>query len=270
MTGAASSIAAAPASDKDSMPDFSSDGAAWVKQGTDFQPAPGGGPGPVSYDPAHPFRLQGVDAEGRETNMTQRVADLSNPILKPWVAEALRRINLKALAGETPFTAMSTCWPAGVPNILMLVEPMFFVQTPTEVLIIHQRDHQVRHIRLNVPHSKFVAPSWYGESVGRYEEGDTLVVDTVGLTNKTFVDSYGTPHSDKLHVVERYQLLDDGKRLQVLFTVDDRDSFTSKWSAVVNYKRTESTLVESICAENNMDNFKGKMFPIPTSARPEF
>ncbi len=270
-SGVVPNVAAGAASKaSDPIPDFSSDDTAWVKQGIDFQPAAAGGPGPVTYDPAHPYRLQGVDAEGRATNMTQRVADLANPILKPWVVETLRRVNAKALAGETPFTAMSTCWPAGVPNILMLVEPMFFIQTPKAVLIIHQRDHQVRHIRLNAPHSKFVTPSWYGESVGHYEEGDTLVVDTVGLSNKTFIDSYGTPHSDKLHVIERYQLMDDGKRLQILFTVDDPDSFTTKWSAAVNYIRSRSTLVESICAENNMDHFTHRMFPIPTSARPDF
>ena len=268
LAGIISHVAGAAADD--SIPDFSSDGTAWVKQGIDFQPAPGGGAGPVTYDPAHPYHLQGIDAQGREVNMTQRVADLSNPILKPWVVETLRRVNAKALADETPLTAMSTCWPAGVPNILMLVEPMFFIQTPTEVLIVHQRDHQVRHVRLNAPHSKYVPPSWYGESVGRYEEGDTLVVDTIGLSNKTFVDSYGTPHSDKMHVVERYQLLDDGKRLQVLFTVTDPDAFTTKWSAVVNYTHTKAELVESICAENNMDHFKSRMFPIPTAALPDF
>jgi hypothetical protein len=271
-TDAASAISAmaGAATSASDVPDFSSDGAAWIKQDIDFQAPPSGGPGPVTYDPAHPFRLQGVDAQGREINMTQRVADLSNPILRPWVAETLRRVNARALADETPFTAMSACWPAGVPNILMLVEPMFFIQAPNEVLIVHQRDHQVRRVRLNAPHSKFVPPSWYGESVGRYDEDDTLVVDTVGLSNRTFIDSYGTPHSDRLHVVERYQLLDGGKRLQVLITVDDPVSFTTKWSATVNYARTQGELAESVCAENNMDHFRRRMFPIPTAARPDF
>jgi hypothetical protein len=97
--------------------------------------------------------------------------------------------------------------------MLLRLNPLFIVQTPKEVLFLYQSDHQVRHIYMNVPHSEHVAPSWYGESVGRYE-GDTLVVDTVGITTKAAVDYYLTPHTDKLHVVERYRLLDDGRTLE--------------------------------------------------------
>jgi hypothetical protein len=75
--------------------------------------------------------------------------------------------------------------------------------------MLHQHDNDVRRIHLNVPHSANVKPSWYGESVGHYE-GDTLVVDTIGLNDKTFVDNFRTPHSDKLHVVERYRLVEGG------------------------------------------------------------
>ena len=67
-----------------------------------------------------------------------------------------------------------------------------------------QFDHQYRHIYLNVPHSADIKPSWFGESVGHYE-GDTLVVDTIGLNDRTFIDDYLTPHTDKLHVVERFR-----------------------------------------------------------------
>jgi hypothetical protein len=122
---------------------------------------------------------------------------------------------------------------------------------------------------MNVPHSKKVTPSWYGESVGHYENGE-LVVDTIGLSDKTFVDFYGTPHSNKEHVVERYKIVDGGKTLQVLFAVDDADAFNMKWSAVMNYRRVTSHLIESICAENNMDHFTGKLFPIPIAEKPDF
>jgi len=66
-----------------------------------------------------------------------------------------------------------------------------------------------------------LTPSWYGESVGRYENGDTLVVDTIGLSTKTFVDNYRTPHTDKLHVIERFKMIDGGKTLEDLITVED-------------------------------------------------
>ena len=82
-------------------------------------------------------------------------------------------------------------------------------------------NHQQRHIYLNVPHSKTVKPSWSGESVGYYE-GDTLVVDTIGITTRTFVDDYQTPHTDKLHVVERYRLVDGGKGMEVRLHIERR------------------------------------------------
>jgi hypothetical protein len=74
------------------------------------------------------------------------------------------------------------------------------------VVLVWQEDHMVRHIYLTDKHSPNVKPSWFGESIGHYENGDTLVVDTIGLNTKTFVDSYQTPHTEQLHVVERYRM----------------------------------------------------------------
>jgi hypothetical protein len=85
-----------------------------------------------------------------------------------------------------------------------VVEPIFFVQSPKLVLMIFAGDAQIRHVYLDVPHSTHPKPSWYGESVGRYQ-GDTLLIDTVGFNDKTYVDNFRTPHSDKLHVVERWK-----------------------------------------------------------------
>jgi hypothetical protein len=87
--------------------------------------------------------------------------------------------------------------------------------------MIFSGDQQVRHVYLDVPHSENPKPSWYGESIGHYE-GDTLVMDTVGLNDKTFLDNYRTPHTEKLHVVERWRLIDDGERLEVKVRVEDR------------------------------------------------
>ena len=89
-----------------------------------------------------------------------------------------------------------------------------------------QGNWEFRHIYLDVPHSANVKPSWYGESVGHCE-GDTLVVDTIGQNLKTFVDAFRTPHSENLHVVERWRLIDGGKTLEVKITVDDPDAFNA-------------------------------------------
>jgi hypothetical protein len=131
---------------------------------------------------------------------------------------------------------------------------LLIVQAPKEVLMIKEGGQEVRHIYMNVPHSEHVKPSWYGESVGHYE-GDTLVVDTVGQNSKTVVDAYRTPHSDKLHVIERWRLIDGGKRLEVNFTVDDPDTFNRPWSTYLRHERGREPFYEDICAENNLNLF---------------
>jgi hypothetical protein len=91
---------------------------------------------------------------------------------------------------------------------------------------------------MNVPHSANVKPSWYGESVGRYE-GDTLVVDTIGLSTKTFVDHFRTPHTEKLHVVERWHMINAGKSMEVEVTVEDPDTFFKPWKGTVRWDRVQ-------------------------------
>ena len=73
---------------------------------------------------------------------------------------------------------------------------MQMLQQPDKITILYHHDHEVRHVRMNQPHPAQVTPSWYGDSVGHYE-GDTLVIDTVGIKIGPFamVDMYGTPHT---------------------------------------------------------------------------
>jgi hypothetical protein len=154
----------------------------------------------------------------------------------------------------------------------MLLNPgmLFFVQTPKEVWILQEADHRVRRIYLDQPHSANPKPSWYGESVGRYEGGDTLVVDTIGMNDKSFVDSYRTPHTTALHVVERFKLVDGGKALEVNFTVDDPGAFNSPWSAAKRWLRKRANLVEEACAENNANYFNYAVEPMPQADKPDF
>ena len=124
-------------------------------------------------------------------------------------------------------------------------------------------------IYMNVPHSEHVSPSYFGESVGHYD-GDELVVDTVGFNDKTLLDDrYNLPHSTELHVVERFRLINDGKGLEVNFTVDDPGAFNAPWSAMVRYQhaRAPGTLFEEPCAENNYENLSNYVRnPIATKA----
>jgi hypothetical protein len=167
--------------------------------------------------------------------------------------------------------------------------------------MIWQADHQVRRVHLTDTHSPNVKLSWYGESIGRYE-GDTLVVDTVGIKvgKYSMVDWYGTPHSEALHVVERYKMLSydeakesferdakehnvpdgkpvanaAGKYLQLYFTVDDPNVFTTKWSATMTYRNVDNgprdpDWVETTCSEN-IAWFPGQDSDVPRADKPDF
>jgi alpha-L-fucosidase len=107
--------------------------------------------------------------------------------------------------------------------------------------------------------------SWYGESVGHYE-GDTLVIDTIGLNTKTFVDAYRTPHTEKLHIVERWRMAND-RQMEVTFTVDDPDTYYQPWSGMRRYRRVDQQFAEDICAENNQLVFD---YNIPAANKPDF
>src|SRR5438034_88556 len=109
-------------------------------------------------------------------------------------------------------------------------------------------------------------PAWDGESVGHYE-GDTLVIDTIGLNSKTYVDNYRTPHTEKLHVVERWKLKDDAT-LEVTFKVDDPDTFNEPWTATYRFRRIQRPMnYEEVCAENNNPLFD---YHTPTANKPDF
>jgi hypothetical protein len=117
-----------------------------------------------------------------------------------------------------------------------------------------------------VPHSKNVKPSWYGESVARYD-GDTLVIDTIGLNTGTFVDNYRTPHSEKLHVVERWKLADGGKALEVTFKVEDPETFVQPWTAMQRFRKADAPMTEEVCAEGNFYLFD---YGVPVAKTPDF
>ena len=259
----------ARAADEVAAPNFAPDlTIGWLATDDEFLPPPSG-PGPVLSDPAHPYIS--FYKFPRNPHPTYRVADLSNPILQPWAREALRKANDRSLSGAAVSIPKERCVPAGVPGFLLYPStPVYFLQTPKEVVMIWMQDHQVRHVYLNQNHSAQVRPTWFGESVGHYE-GDTLVVDTVGISTRTFVDNYFTPHTDRLHVIERFRMVDDGKAMEVSVHVEDPGAFTTPWNAIQRYRRAEQgPMVEVVCAENNGDHFNHGIEPIPQAEKPDF
>jgi hypothetical protein len=239
--------AAAAAQQQAAPPDFSANNVGWLHFNVDFSIVPGA-TSPLHNDPAHP-RVSNQEAATTGKQPTYFIADLSSStVLKPWVVQRMKKDNAEVLAGKIAWTPHSSCTPAGVPGFhLYGFQPLYFVQTPKQVVMIYSNDQQVRRVYLDVPHSANPKPSWYGESVGHYE-GDALVVDTIGLNDKTFVNNFRTPHTDKLHVVERFKLVDGGQAMQVDITFEDRDAFNAPWSVMQRYDRVQRPMAEEICA----------------------
>jgi hypothetical protein len=247
------------------------------------------GPGPVRN---RARRRDGVSSE------YQLIGDYTSPILKPQAAEEVKKHGEISLTGVAYPTPNNQCWPEPVPYIFRDFG-IQMLQQAHQITILYSQDHEVRRVRMNQPHPAQVTPSWYGDSVGHYE-GDTLVVDTVGIkTGRPFamVDMYGTPYTKALHVVERYRLLDyeaakeavnragqenvripgygpepnyRGKGLQLQFTVEDDGVFTTRWSATVTYLRAAIEWPEIVCAENPHEYYAGKDASVPKSDKPDF
>src|SRR5260370_23455306 len=151
---------------------------------TGFEP-PRSGPGPVRNKSRLP---NGV------ANFQQLVGDYTNPILKPHAAEAVKKHGEISLAGGGYPTPSNQCWPPGVPYIFWDFW-MEMAQKPDKIVMIYRHANDVRWVRVNEPHPAHPTPSWHGDAVAHYE-GDTLVIDTVGMKVGPFsmVDMYGTPH----------------------------------------------------------------------------
>jgi hypothetical protein len=279
----------ANAAEQANYPDFFQNGFGWHSRQANIMPPLPGAPGvrgPIRDHPDYPH--VGNNSGGVPT---VRIGDDTNPLLLPWAAEFIRAANQKVFDGGVPFTAAQRCWPPGVPGWLgFTAEPALFLQSPDMVVIVHQRGQTVRRIYLNQKHSDNPAPSWMGESVGHYE-GDTIVVDTIGLNDRTYMGNFPIPHSDQLHVVERIRiipgspdLITDAPRprsdqyfsdpnsrvLQIVAYVEDPGAFTAPYSMMQIYEAADYPMEESICQENNGDRFDQGLVPVPSDDTPDF
>jgi hypothetical protein len=265
----------------------------WARPYIGFEP-PLSGPGPV----VNRSRVNG------QSNLSQFVGDYTSPILKPHAAEIVKRHGEIELSGTAAPNPSNQCRPMSPPYVLQR-QQIQLLQEQHQVTILYAEDHQVRRVRMNSQHPARVIPSWYGDSIGHFE-GDTLVVDTVGIKvgPHSMIDSYGTPYSEALHLIERYRLIDygagldaarsaerenrrlladsltgngvgidtayRGKALQVQFTVEDANVFTMPWSATTTYWRTSGGWVERACTENVNEYYAGQTASVPTAKSPDF
>ncbi len=262
------------------IPELSSSTFKWVRVRADGRNAlygdgwldpPAGLRGPIKAHPDHPLR--GNQDRGPGQQVTRAIGNHMDPILKPWAAEQMRVSNEEVLSGKRgmPFLATSRCYPGGVPGqLLWTTEPLFFVQKPKLVHMLWVRDALSRRIYMTDKHSEYVKPSWFGESIGRYENGE-LVVDTIGLSAKmSFLDMFRTPHSEKLHVTERFKLTTDEQFLEALVKIEDEDTFNEPMYMAARWRKQAAEWQEFICAENNSDRFGHNLFPLPEAKKLDF
>jgi hypothetical protein len=286
--GASAPSARVGAQSSEPIPDFSGVWHRWMRPGLGPSAS---GPGPVT----NLERINGV------SNYNKLVGDYKNPILNRKAADIVKKHGELSLSGVGYETPSNQCWPSGVPYVFWNFG-LQILQEPDQITMIYLHDHEVRRVRMNATHPKTVTPSWYGDSVGRYE-GDTLVIDTIGVKHGPFamMDMYGTPYTDALHVVERYRVVDydaakpaidreskvnpryprglnaiefdpgyQGKHLQLEVTVEDTGVFTTPWTSVMTYGRPLGEWPEHVCAENTFEYYNGRDSAVPTASKPDF
>lgn len=281
---------AASASGQPAIPDFSG---LWARTSLGYE-EPLNGQGGVKNRMLRP---------NGASNLSQLVGDYTDPLLRPAAAEVLKRlgeISVKGIAFPQP---SNQCLPYPPPYIASNNQEIQLLQEKDRITILTMFDHQFRHVRLNSRHPDHVTPGWYGDSIGHYE-GDTLVIDTVGIkvTPLSMVDLYGTPFSSKLHVIEKFRLVDNatarafadrgeaengrvagdngdgveldpndrGPGLQLEITVEDPEMFTRPWTGTITYRRPVAAWAEMVCAENTHEYYSGKDTAIPVALKSDF
>ena len=194
-----------------------------------------------TWDPSDPF-----------------AAHPENAPMTPWAAEKFKDVRppfgARQTFNDTNDPVQRYCDPPGVPRIYMYPWEITFIQTPKIVYILYEYTKIWRAIYMDRDHPKDPDNSWLGDSVGKYE-GGTLVIDTIGFNDKTWLDQTGHPHSDALHLIERIRLLDHDK-LELSVTIDDPKAYTKSFSAAKVYKLSTAPMGETLCAYSEMKEFQ--------------
>jgi hypothetical protein len=141
------------------------------------------------------------------------------------------------------------CFPPGVPRIYLQVFPMEIIQTPNRVFMRFEFDHNLREIWTDGrSHPSDLNPTYMGDSIGKWE-GDTLVVDTIGFNDQTWLDREGRRHSEELHLIERIRRTSH-TALQDDITMEDPKTFTRPWKTQVTFElRPDWEILEHTCAD---------------------
>ena len=177
------------------------------------------------------------------------------PSMTPWAKEKYEankpNIGPRAVSLTETNDPIMQCFPPGVPRVYLIRgEPVEIAQIPGRILMLFEYDHFVRNIFMDGRgHPKDLNPSWMGDATGKWD-GDTLVVDTVGFNDKTWLDNDGHPHSEDLHVVERIRRLNH-ETLTIDTTIEDPKAYTKPWGGHAVYElKPDWNIGEMVCADN--------------------
>jgi hypothetical protein len=152
-------------------------------------------------------------------------------------------------------TDAANCLPPGMPSVMTQPYPIQILVTPGEITIIQEAYMQVRHVHMDGrDHPADPDLTFNGDSIGHWE-GDTLVIDTVGLAPQAVLQQ-GVVHTKNEHIVERYRLVEPNM-LEVKTTIEDPGVLAKPWETTGRYARhPEYSLAEYICEQNNRNSFE--------------
>ena len=220
---------------------------------------------PAASAPAPEHELSGVwtmHSTPAQRKYTGSTYTAQPPDMTPWANEKYlaekpsngpRTHSLK----ETDDPVLRQCLPPGTPRIYLQPFPFQIVQTPKEILMIYEYDHTVRQIFMDGrPHPDDLTPTYMGHSIGKWD-GDTLVVDTVGFNDKTWLDRDGHPHSDQLHVIERFHRT-DRDNMAIAIKMEDPKALSKPWETELYFQfKPDWDIMELVCTDNGaFENFE--------------
>jgi hypothetical protein len=216
---------------------------------------PARAPAPPTYRPAASSMTDRRDLSGvwfiRDYNRAFRTTDGTLPPFTPHGKEEWDKRRKAEADGNPIADASAYCYPHGVPRVMNSPYPIQLIHSPGEITIVHEVAHNIRHIYLDQPMPKDLKPTFLGYSVGHWD-GDTLVVDTAGFNDRTWIDEEGIIHSDQMKVTERIRKIENGLALENEITITDPVFFTRPWVKRITYNwRPDLRLQEYICEENN-------------------
>ena len=214
--------------------------------------------------------------EGPTPRLPSGKVDFSGVWQKPYVPDMTKSGKDQKGYPELPFTPWGenewktydaaegdytgSCLPFGMTRSVNTPEPMQIMQSDKYFAFLFEQNSWFNVIPLDGrKHGNGIA-TWFGDSVGRWE-GDTLVIDTINFNGRTRLDTIGHPHSDQLHLVQRFTRPDLG-HISYEVTVDDPKTFTRSWTNTRTFTlRPDWEMMEYSCEENNKSLWEGRIKP---------